>query len=32
MSKEALRKIARYIAGNPDFMKAVEKAVRQLKE
>lgn len=28
MSNEAIREIARHIAGTPDFMKAVERAVR----
>lgn len=30
MSNEEIREIARHIAGTPDFMKAVERAVRKL--
>ena len=29
MSNEAIREIARHIAGSPDFIKAVAKAVRR---
>ena len=32
MSNEAIREIARHIADDPDFIKAVARSLRQLKK